>query len=201
MHGNVFGHDGRVGAICFARNLNQRRLRSVVVRIAATRGVNPTDAGKFNDLSHAVEEVVLEFAERAARGAEAFLSQQFCRRFCAWAKCQRLGDVLGKLLKVWTAGHRGTFALEFDHRADLVSRINGNSQAARTRFAVSSHGLCFDALFAEPLHGLFGVSATFRERFLALHHRKARFFTQAHHRSGTDISHGSSLLHTLEALF
>ena len=70
-----------------------------MVGIAAAGGVDPLDPREFEHLPHAVEEVVLEFAERPVWMGQALLGEQVCGGLRARPESERLSHVVGEILE------------------------------------------------------------------------------------------------------
>ena len=165
-----------------------------MVGIAAARCVDPADPRQFKHFPHAIEEVVLQFAQRAVGMGQALLRQQIVRRLGARAKGQRFGDVSHEVLEVGAAGHGGALALHFDHGTNTLGQVGVDSQAAGGSLTIGTHRLRLHTLLPQPIDGLVGVAATCLQGLLALHHRQARLVAEGHHGRCGDLSQGLSPL-------
>ena len=128
--------------------------------IAAARGVYAADAGELKHLTHAIEEIVLEFAKRAVGVRQALLGEQLLRRAGTRAEGQLLGHVGDKLLEVGTVGDWRALTLQLNHGANALVEIGVDRQAAGAHLTVRTHGLGLDALLPQPLNRCIGVATT-----------------------------------------
>ncbi len=109
-----------------------------MVSINATGAVDTRHASNGHHLAHLVEQIVFDFAESFARRGQALLLEQIVSRFDFRTGRQDLAQVRGECLEFFVVRHGGAFALQFDHRGDVLGRVRVHGDPASARIAAQA---------------------------------------------------------------
>ena len=154
-----------------ALELQQHADRAIVMGIAAATAVDPHDPLDLEHLADLVVQVVKLLFQRGRRPCSATAGPTAPRAMArAGARGQLLGQVGGQLHEVLVAGHRGAFAAEVDHRADIGvgADVDGDTAGSRGPAGPFLHQL--GPRFAKQFDGLVDVAVGLLQGLLAVHH-------------------------------
>ena len=141
VHGDVLG---RLGVA--ALDLDQRGDRPVVMSVAAARPSMRAMRPTLNTSRMRLNRSSFDVLQRLAGLRGGGLLEQLLAGLCAGAGGKLLGQIVGELLELGAVGHRGAFALQLDHGADVLVQIDVDRDAAGAGFATEASLLGLDAL-------------------------------------------------------